>query len=75
MGSEKPQLFSGLQERLGGMLTVDVDEFFPERSHLAYRGRRAIDPGSGAAARIKHAPHQNFIIIWLKAVTREPSPG
>ena len=74
MGVQKPQLFSRLQKGLVGMLAVDVDEFLPERPHLAYRGRRAIDPGSGAAARIKHAAHQNFIVIRLKAVIREPAP-
>ena len=67
-------MFLPVKERLVLMLAVDVDEFLPERPHLAYRGRRAIDPGSGAAARIKHAAHQNFIVIRLKAVIREPAP-
>ena len=71
MGIEQHALRVGAQQRLVGVLAVDVDEELADFAQLLGGRRRTVDVAARAAAGIEDAPQDQFFIP-VEIVGRQP---
>jgi hypothetical protein len=62
MGIEQGALGIGPQQRLVGVLAMDIDQPFADFAQLLNGGRRTVDVGARAATGIDDAAQQQFVV-------------